>query len=200
MDKSTPTMIDKYLQEISAPLYTRKGDESILNSTKGLSPTNRLLFGASSGNTFSLFAKNTENVNDNDIWTEIARDKVRTKLTVQSWRDELRSNEWVTTVENITLNLSNAPVRRWLSSHREGCGSDHSKWAVQTTSGGTKDWVCFGDLNRRKSEIKKGGAVCFQHAPNLARNLRESVNRAPRSYENFFEDSADDTCDTNPPE
>lgn len=114
------------------------------------------------GTTFLSFSKSpADNV---DIYTDIVSVKVKNELFVETWRkgdgEPLPSNcsakYKIKNVQKISIHLYGNQSLKW--KYLE----DHSKWAI-----GVEDHhplTCVGDMNRMKSQYKRGGGlVCFSN-------------------------------------
>lgn len=111
-----------------------------------------------------------------DLWYDLVAAELGTNMAVESWlnggADDLNSvctsKKRVAAPKVFDVTAVALPGVTFNSSR------DHSKWAVSDTEGGTAT-VCFGDLNRQKSQLRRGGgALCFQHR-GLWRTLHDSV-------------------------
>ncbi|KJH46389.1 deoxyribonuclease II [Dictyocaulus viviparus] len=110
------------------------------------------------GMKLSIFAKHKKF--NKDLWFDMVAPNLGTNLAVESWMnggaDDLESTctDRISVYDVTSVTLPNV----FFNSSK-----DHSKWAVSDTTGG-KNMVCVGDLNRQKSQFRRGGgAVCFRH-------------------------------------
>jgi len=97
-----------------------------------------------------------------DLWDGLVAVNLQVDLAVQTWKngggENMNSSCTSGGFKNQVMNIEevDAPALTWKSSR------DHSKWGVAVGTR-TKQYVCFGDINRQTSQIKRGGgAVCVQ--------------------------------------
>jgi len=98
-----------------------------------------------------------------DLWTDLVGPALKTDLDVETWRrgadfgDE-DSDKKHDVVDVVAIDLTPLGVPyAWPET------KDHAKWASSLK--GTGDWVCVADINRQKSQAKRGGgSICFQHS------------------------------------
>ena len=103
---------------------------------------------------FTYVSKNSES--NLLIWDDILTYYFQTGLLVESWgRPYSRPN----CAQKQTLNIKEISVsgETWKSTQ------DHSKWAV----GQNSDLLCFGDMNRMDSQLKRGGGTLCVKNSNL---------------------------------
>jgi len=97
-----------------------------------------------------------------DVWDALAEQILQHNMLVQTMQCTrggalwIRSSEWV----------SNIIYLQDVYAHPEGVwkmSGDHSKWAISAEETPLK-WVCFGDMNREKSQMNRGGGgLCIKH-------------------------------------
>ncbi|XP_062610704.1 deoxyribonuclease-2-alpha-like [Saccostrea cucullata] len=84
-----------------------------------------------------------------NIYKELVSPGLHDSLCVLTWRARLPS----------TINVYDIREVKFQDNYSFLAKRDHSKWAVTKSL----DWTCIGDLNRRKSQYKRGGlTVCLQ--------------------------------------
>lgn len=121
-------------------------------------PPADIAFPSKGGTTFRLIAKN-RHWND-DFWNDLVGPHLSLDLEVETWRrgvlaatadsDQKHHVDDVLAISLEPLNIDYA----WSYT------KDHAKWAVSEED----DWVCIADINRDKSQAKRGGGtICFQH-------------------------------------
>ncbi|KAK5975689.1 Deoxyribonuclease II [Trichostrongylus colubriformis] len=123
-----------------------------------------------------------------DIWFDFVAPELGTNMAVESWlnggADDLES---ICTRRTSIYDVSavSLPDVSFNSSR------DHSKWAVADTNGQTSI-VCVGDLNRQRSQFRRGGgAVCFQHhglwttLHSSVKSVQPCVSKNIHSYINY---------------
>lgn len=87
---------------------------------------------------------------EDDIYSHFIAPMLQQKLLVQSWMAKLEDDNWVEGVKHVRFDNQ-------LAFHTN---VDHSKWAVASTRG--VPWTCIGDLNRDKTQFRRGGlALCL---------------------------------------
>ncbi|WKX91994.1 hypothetical protein Q1695_010209 [Nippostrongylus brasiliensis] len=121
-----------------------------------------------------------------DLWFDLVAPELGANLAVESWlnggADDLDSTctkrTSVYDVTSVTL-----PDVSFNSTR------DHSKWAVADEADGGKSYVCIGDMNRQKSQLRRGGgAVCLQHFGlsitfrDVVKSVQPCVSKKSRSY------------------
>ncbi len=115
-------------------------------------------FQSRAGYAFRFLAKN-RHWND-DFWIDWVGPRLDVNLDVETWRrgmlpSSLDNDSRHDVVDTLYVNLEPLGVScEWHYT------KDHSKWAVSETG----NWVCVADINRQKSQEKRGGgAICFQN-------------------------------------
>uniref|UniRef100_A0A0K0DJP1 Deoxyribonuclease II n=1 Tax=Angiostrongylus cantonensis TaxID=6313 RepID=A0A0K0DJP1_ANGCA len=95
-----------------------------------------------------------------DLWFDLVAPGLGTNLAVESWLNGGANDlESVCTERTSVYDVTSV----MLPDISFNSSMDHSKWAVSDTSGGM-NVICVGDLNRQKSQFRRGGgAVCFRH-------------------------------------
>lgn len=110
-----------------------------------------------------------------DFWIDLVSPELNIDINVESWRrgavteseDDKVSKEEVEDVMEMNLAHLGLPNYAWKYT------KDHSKWGVVADVDLAKGaWVCIADINRMKSQEKRGGGViCFKDE-----NLRNALN------------------------
>ncbi|XP_015906092.1 deoxyribonuclease-2 [Parasteatoda tepidariorum] len=109
---------------------------------------------------FVSFAKDNQLVED--LYSKIVAPALGTSLATETWRrgsggylpPSCESKYLVLNIESINMTISDINI---VFKSTE----DHSKWAVSMDN--SKPWICIGDINRMKSQGKRGGGtVCFE--------------------------------------
>ena len=142
--------INSPLRALGAEYYTNKRGPF----------TESLEFESKHGHKFQLFAKHSRW--GKDFWNEYVCDELNCDLNVETWRrGTVAANVDDSGEHHIgdaqSINLEPIHVHYSWPYTR-----DHAKWAVSMES--RKPWVCVGDINRDKSQSRRGGgAVAFQH-------------------------------------
>jgi len=113
---------------------------------------------------FTSFAKS--NKYTQDLYSGLIADSLKDNLLVQSWRngagDKLDSNctdkYKVQNVDKIRLFNVNSASNNVDWSYTE----DHSKWLI-TSDNLENRYTCISDINRMKSQFKRGGgSICIK--------------------------------------
>jgi len=109
------------------------------------------------GQSFTLFAKNSEW--DNDLWSDLVTPQLRDSLLIETWMNGANSNKMppfcTPEYRYDNLNVRQLTINSAISWTEP---MDHSKWAVSASGSG---WICIGDINRQFSQAHRGGgAVC----------------------------------------
>ncbi|PAV83746.1 hypothetical protein WR25_13315 [Diploscapter pachys] len=106
-----------------------------------------------------------------DLWHDVIAQELKANLAVQSWlngnADDLHTTcsgqYYVYDMQTVTI-----PGLTFNSS------KDHSKWAVSDTE--KAPIVCIGDLNRQKSQLKRGGGAICLNNQYVWKSYRTTVN------------------------
>lgn len=125
------------------------------------------------GKSFRMIAKSKKW--GEDFWIDLISPELGVDLNVESWRrgavteseDDKVSKEEVEDVMQMSLAKLGLPAYAWKYT------KDHSKWGVVSDVDVSKGaWVCVADINRMKSQEKRGGgAICF-----IDERLRNDLN------------------------
>eukprot|EP01097_Dermamoeba_algensis_P004523 TRINITY_DN2938_c0_g1_i1.p1 TRINITY_DN2938_c0_g1~~TRINITY_DN2938_c0_g1_i1.p1 ORF type:complete len:373 (+),score=86.89 TRINITY_DN2938_c0_g1_i1:96-1214(+) len=113
-----------------------------------------------SGVTFYQFAKNAKW--GKDLYADLVSVWFSTGLFTETWQRPKEQSIYPPTskFEIVEINALKFPGLNDKYSWEQG--SDHSKWAISTLP--SKGLVCIGDINRQKSQAKRGGGtLCFSH-------------------------------------
>lgn len=132
------------------------------------------------GAKFQSFSRNHFASKLGELYSTFISPELDTPLIVETWRrgaggvlpsnctDQKHSAHDVMNVAELSLDLDN----------KKSTGTwpylkDHSKWAISADS--SKPFVCIGDINRMKSQLKRGGGtVCYKSKP-VWQMFRDSV-------------------------
>nr|XP_022326004.1 plancitoxin-1-like isoform X1 [Crassostrea virginica] len=104
------------------------------------------------GQAFREYAKSAEF--GKDLYDSLVAVELQDDLAVETWHPGCHS----TCGQQKVLNVQKVEFANeyWFPS-----SVDHAKWAVTEK----KEWTCIGDINRTKSQFKRGGGtMCFHHA------------------------------------
>lgn len=107
---------------------------------------------------FRLLAKNRHW--DQDFWIDLVGPHLRVNIDVETWRrgtvpphEDVDDSD--STSDILHIDLSPLGV-----SYQWHYTKDHAKWGVSETD----SWVCVADINRQKSQEKRGGgSICFRN-------------------------------------
>ncbi|CAI5444642.1 unnamed protein product [Caenorhabditis angaria] len=114
------------------------------------------------GHTLMSYAKHRKF--NGDIWNDIISKENGITLAVESWLNG-NADDLHTTCTKTSQTHDIIEMRVMGENFKSS--KDHSKFAVSSSN--NNPIVCFGDLNRQKSQLSRGGgALCLQH-----RNLWE---------------------------
>lgn len=128
-----------------------------------------LEFRSHGGTTFKSIAKHRRWAQD--FWIDLVGPLLRSDMLVESWvrgamppdRARRERIEDVFELDFANLGLHNVRFRET---------KDHAKWAVSIDQ--ERNVVCVGDLNRMKSQEKRGGGTVAFQDPTLWKNLFEA--------------------------
>lgn len=119
-------------------------------------PPSNTLFHSQAGAPFQLLAKNRHW--GEDFWIDWVGPQLKVDLNVETWRrgtvPSTEDDDQAHQVQDLLyINLESLGVNyEWHYT------KDHAKWATSTEG----EWVCVADINRQKSQSKRGGgAICF---------------------------------------
>lgn len=124
-------------------------------------------FESKKGKQFKLIAKSKKW--GKDFWIDLISPELGVDLNSETWRrgkvtesTDKGVSEEVEDVMQVDFGPLGFKGYAWKYT------KDHSKWGAATTKAGSKSpWVCIADINRMKSQEKRGGGgICFQE-PNL---------------------------------
>ncbi|CAG2115740.1 unnamed protein product, partial [Medioppia subpectinata] len=134
---------------------------------------------SSGGIAFTSFSKSPADLVD--LYSGIVASELDINLYVETWRkgagsplpSECDLKDTVENVHEISLSFNNSKLTGVFDYLH-----DHSKWAISKTS--TAPYVCFGDINRMKSQFKRGGATtCFKN-PLVWKHMNEWVSKVDK--------------------
>jgi deoxyribonuclease-2 len=121
-------------------------------------PPSKIGFYSKGGQRFYSIAKNRHW--DKDFWNDLVGPELKADLDVETWRrGTLAGTQDSDDVHNVTdvLYINLEPLGIDYEWHYT---QDHAKWAISKGP----DWVCVADINRDKSQEKRGGgSICFQN-------------------------------------
>ncbi|XP_054163410.1 deoxyribonuclease-2-like [Oppia nitens] len=111
-----------------------------------------------------------------DLYADIVAPHLNTNLFVETWRkgvgtplpSECNLDEIVENVYTIGYRFANTKLMGEFNYLH-----DHSKWAISKIS--HKPYVCVGDMNRMKSQFKRGGGTTCFESPNVWKNMDDWV-------------------------
>ncbi len=117
-----------------------------------------ITFFSSGGQDFRLLAKNRHW--NRDFWIDHVGPHLKTDIDVETWRrgavpsiEDSDGTHHTADILNINLEELGIPYE-WHYT------KDHAKWAISES----EDWVCVADINRQKSQEKRGGGtICFRN-------------------------------------
>jgi deoxyribonuclease-2 len=95
-----------------------------------------------------------------DFWNDLVGPTLKENLNVETWRrgtlaSTKDSDHTHDVADVLYINLEPLGV-----DYEWHYTQDHAKWAISQAS----DWVCVADMNRDKSQSKRGGgSICFQN-------------------------------------
>ncbi len=109
------------------------------------------------GEPFRLMAKNR--YWDKDFWIDLVGPHLKVDIDVETWRrgtvpdtEDSDKKHDVTDILYINLESLGLPYE-WHYT------KDHAKWGISES----ENWVCVADINRQKSQEKRGGGcICFR--------------------------------------
>ena len=136
---------------------------------------------SSSGDTnFISFARSKVAAADGDLYSVMVAPHLKNSLIVETWRrgagtpleSNCKDNFKVSNVNEMLINFSSdSPLK---DSGVWPYARDHSKWAMSQDP--KSPYVCIGDINRMKSQFKRGGGtVCVKDAA-IWKVFREAVH------------------------
>eukprot|EP01117_Protostelium_nocturnum_P005987 TRINITY_DN2153_c0_g1_i1.p1 TRINITY_DN2153_c0_g1~~TRINITY_DN2153_c0_g1_i1.p1 ORF type:complete len:352 (-),score=85.79 TRINITY_DN2153_c0_g1_i1:158-1213(-) len=126
------------------------------------SRTSNFTISSLGGSQFMVFAKNK--ASEVALWDDVVGPSLASGIYVETWMDGAETNKMKSKcppkVDYKTLNVKTVSLKSGLSYDET---KDHSKWAVTIDRPGI---FCIGDINRQKSQSKRGGgAVCAKITP-----------------------------------
>lgn len=148
-DSSFPGSLDK--------AYTALKDVAEKNG-KIVEVTGFYNFTVPSGITFNHFAKHTKW--NKDLYADYVSLWFSTGLLVETWQRPREESIYPPDSKFEIVDINVLKFTGLNDKYSWEQGSDHSKWVIGTTP--SLGLVCIGDINRQKSQAKRGGGtVCF---------------------------------------
>uniref|UniRef100_A0A1I7TA26 Deoxyribonuclease II n=1 Tax=Caenorhabditis tropicalis TaxID=1561998 RepID=A0A1I7TA26_9PELO len=96
---------------------------------------------------------------DGDIWNDLVSKQNKVTLAVESWLNGSGDDLHTTCTDS---SQTHDVMEMRVTGLNFSSSKDHSKWGVSGSQ--TNPIVCFGDMNRQKSQLKRGGgALCIQN-------------------------------------
>ena len=131
------------------------------------------------GERFTSFSRNSKAAAAGDLYSSMIAPSLKTNLMVETWRrgagtplDSNCSSQYkVQNIQEVKLNFASDSKVPTTGPFRYM--EDHSKWAVSDSS--QKSYACVGDINRMRSQFKRGGgSVCINN-PDVWSLMQSSV-------------------------
>eukprot|EP00105_Crassostrea_gigas_P019537 XP_011438057.1 PREDICTED: plancitoxin-1-like isoform X2 [Crassostrea gigas] len=139
-----------FLQELSRVNDTKKSTKIVVD------------FKSKGGQEFREYAKSASF--GADLYDSLVAPDLKDTLLVETWSPNLGSN--CSTYKVYDVKKVEFEDGYWFKST-----IDHAKWAVTEN----RDWACIGDINRAKSQFRRGGGtMCLRHA-GVAKQFRNLV-------------------------
>ncbi|KHN88938.1 Cell-death-related nuclease 7 [Toxocara canis] len=175
-----------YLSQLPNEFASRYPDLQKVIGKKSLNKTAKVFYSVAqlvsqSGVQFTSFAKHKKF--EKDIYSELLAPKLRTSLLTETWlngpdiysellapklRTSLLTETWLNGPGDLPSSCSstykvNNIVSVLIDGKQFKSSKDHSKWAVSADK--RNPMLCIGDINRQKSQSKRGGGtVCIRNA------------------------------------
>uniref|UniRef100_A0A8W8LBK9 Plancitoxin-1 n=1 Tax=Magallana gigas TaxID=29159 RepID=A0A8W8LBK9_MAGGI len=170
------TLDSKYLEEIEKIFDITKpmffdGNKPFLQELPRVKDTKKSTkivvdFKSKGGQEFREYAKSASF--GADLYDSLVAPDLKDNLLVETWSPNLGSN--CSTYKVYDVKKVEFKDGYWFKST-----IDHAKWAVTEN----RDWACIGDINRAKSQFRRGGGtMCLRHA-GVAKQFR---NLIPEEY------------------
>ncbi|XP_028405784.1 plancitoxin-1-like [Dendronephthya gigantea] len=161
-----PNIYDNFLPE-----YLASGVPNIQKAIDGKYKYNKpyenvVKLKSAGGTTHTSFAKSK--YFESDLYSNLVAPFYDTDLLVETWQNgagKLPPNCSALTVENVS------EIRLAGESFKET--KDHSKWTVSKMA--SEELVCIGDINRMKSQFKRGGGTLCTNNADIWKAFREAV-------------------------
>lgn len=173
-----------YGSDISASALSKYPDlQRLLNSMWVSGGVTKSNVKTTTGTNVIVFGKSPQaNV---DLYSGVIAPQLKSNLLVETWRkgsggllpSSCNSTFMVQNVDHVDVNADDIPKMWDEWSYTE----DHSKWAVGVDQ--TEPFICVGDLNRVRSQFKRGGgAICMRNVRvwNVLRKSVKDVEPCPR--------------------
>uniref|UniRef100_A0A8W8LDQ3 Uncharacterized protein n=1 Tax=Magallana gigas TaxID=29159 RepID=A0A8W8LDQ3_MAGGI len=139
-----------FLQELPRVKDTKKSTKIVVD------------FKSKGGQEFREYAKSASF--GADLYDSLVAPDLKDNLLVETWSPNLGSN--CSTYKVYDVKKVEFKDGYWFKST-----IDHAKWAVTEN----RDWACIGDINRAKSQFRRGGGtMCLRHA-GVAKQFRNLV-------------------------
>lgn len=132
---------------------------------------------------FKTFAKSR--CFGDDLYSGLVAPTLASNLLVNTWQLEKKSD---VLASNCTVKYSVKNVKGLKVNHDNfNNTSDHSKWAVSDdgSMGNAYYWTCIGDINRDRSQFRRGGGTVCRKSYALHKAYRQSITRIEKCTENI---------------
>ncbi|EAR90593.2 deoxyribonuclease II family protein (macronuclear) [Tetrahymena thermophila SB210] len=170
-----------YIDQSSYPCLNQMKNNKRNTKTKQMIITYSTL----NGETFTKFSKNKDN--QIPLYEQIVTQELKTGLLVQSWGrpyEEASCSGSYQVVSNTRVQIDGAPQFKDTQ--------DHSKYGISIDK--AKPFVCLGDINRMKSQWKRGGGTICISNKNIHFQFTKILQCSGCTNNNGYEEIKND-CD-----
>lgn len=110
------------------------------------------------GQRFRAIAKNRHW--GQDFWNDLVGPQLKENMDVETWRRGTLASTQDSDHEHDIVDVLYINLEALGVDYEWHYTQDHAKWAISQAS----EWVCVADINRDKSQEKRGGgSICFQN-------------------------------------
>ncbi|KAL4468534.1 hypothetical protein ABPG74_005037 [Tetrahymena malaccensis] len=176
------SFLPSFVNQSSYPCLNQMKNNKRNTKTKQMTITYTTL----QGETFTKFSKNKDN--EIPLYEQIVTQELKTGLLVQSWGrpyEEASCSGSYQVISNTRVQIDGA------SQFKDT--QDHSKYGISTDK--TKPFVCLGDINRMKSQWKRGGGTVCISNKNIHFQFTKILQCSGCTNNNGYEEIKND-CDS----
>lgn len=164
VEKVAPKLVD--LRDNKSPGTRTKNVETI-TSVKGVD--------------FLSFARDHHSAADGDLYHVFVAPTLKTDMAAETWRNgaggplgpSCDGDHTVSNIQHVNLKFKGKGAKVAETGPWE-YKKDHSKWAISTNT--KSPYTCIGDINRMKSQFKRGGGTVCINNINVWNTVTDSIH------------------------
>ena len=118
-------------------------------------------------NSFLAFHKDAKF--DQDLYANLIASFIKSSLFSETWSHGFGTLATDCNTTYPVYNIEKISMNKIVPRFTFNVGNDHSKWAINLAMNANQSkYICIGDINRQKSQKKRGGgSVCFMNNVNV---------------------------------